>query len=83
MRFKKFIYSVLLILFILVLVADLGLWFLVPEAVAAEETDSTSFTAPEGMTLPEGMSFPEGMTFPTDGTMPDGVTPPEGGSFRG
>lgn len=81
MRFKKFIYSVLLILFILVLVADLGLWFLVQEAVAAEETDSTSFTAPEGMTLPEGMSFPEGMTFPTDGTMPDGVTPPEGGSF--
>ena len=70
MRFKKFIYSVLLLLFTLVLLADLGLWFLVPEAGAAtEETTSTSFTAPEGMTLPDGMSFPDGVTFPTDGTL--------------
>ena len=96
MRFKKFIYSVLLLLFTLVLIADLGLWFLVPEAGAeTQETSGASFTAPEGMTFPGGGSLPEGMTFPTDGTvpegmtfpsnsdgtLPEGMTVPDGGSF--
>ena len=83
MRFKKFLYSVLLLLFVLVLIADLGLWFLVPDAQAASETG----TLPAGMNLPEGVTLPEGMTFPSDGsfpegmTRPEGVTVPEGGSF--
>ena len=38
MRFKRFVYSVLLVLFCLVLAADLALWFLTPEATAAAGT---------------------------------------------
>ena len=49
MRFKKFLYSVLLLLLVLVLIADLGLWFLVPDA------QDTAF---EASSLPEGMTFP-------------------------
>ena len=38
MRAKRFFYSLLLILFSLVLAADLGLWFLVPDAAEAAES---------------------------------------------
>ena len=88
MRFKKFLYSVLLFLFILALIADLGLWFLVPDAQTSAETG----TLPEGMTLPEGVTLPEGMTFPEGATVPEGGFPgsfpgsgsfPEGATFPG
>ncbi len=77
MSIKRFFYSLLLILFTLALLADLGLWFLVPEESAAEETGAFAFTAPEGMSLPEGV------TVPSEGSLPEGVTLPEGGSFSG
>ncbi len=50
MRFKRFIYSVLLILFSLILAADLAIWFLVPEAASVSAPDSSSF--PQSMTFP-------------------------------
>ena len=89
MRFKRFIYSILLILFTLVLLGDLGLWFLVPDAENAAEGDTdVSFTPPAGMTfpteggcLPEGVSLPEGMTLPEGGSFLEGMTLPEGSSF--
>ena len=82
MRAKRFFYSLLLVLFSLVLVADLGLWFLVPDAAAASEGETGfSFTPPEGMSFPEGVTPPEGGSFPEGMTLPDGMTPPEGGSF--
>ena len=86
MRFKRFIYSLLLVLFALVLLADLGLWFLVPETEAADgENGGFSFTPPEG--FPEGMSLPEGVTlpegFPEGMTLPEGMSLPEGGTFPG
>lgn len=83
MRFKRFIYSLLLILFILILVADLGLWFLVPSGSSASVSESVSLpegvTMPDGMDLPEGMSLPEGMTFPDGGSFPSGGSGSEGG----
>ncbi len=82
MRAKRFFYSLLLILFSLVLVADLGLWFLVPDgAEAAEGGTGFSFTPPEGMSFPEGMTPPEGGSVPEGMSFPEGVTAPEGGSF--
>ena len=53
MKAKRFFYSVLLILFSLVLLADLGLWFLVPEAAAVTDSEPE-----EAFPLPEGMTFP-------------------------
>ena len=47
MRFKRFVYSVLLVLFCLVLAADLALWFLTPEPTAAAGTG-----LPESVTVP-------------------------------
>ena len=62
--------------------ADLGLWFLVPDAAeAAESGTGFSFTPPEGMSFPEGMTPPEDGSFPEGMSFPEGVTPPENGSF--
>ena len=83
MSVKRFFYSLLLILFTLALLADLGLWFLVPEESAAEETGAFAFTAPEGMSLPEGVTVPSEGSLPEGMTLPEGVTLPEGGSFSG
>lgn len=80
MRFKRFLYSVLLLLFVLVLIADLGLWFLVPDAQDAAAFEAGSL--PEGMSLPEGVTLPEGMTFPSDGSLPEGMTFPDLGEGR-
>ena len=58
MRVKKFFYTVLLILFILILAADIGVWFLLPgetEALSADDPDLS-------IALPEGVSMPEGKT---------------------
>ncbi len=86
MRFKRFLYSVLLLLFTLTLLADLGLWFLVPDGAAETGEDAgTAFVPPAGVSfptdgsLPEGMTLPEGMSFPTDGSLPEGVTRPGSG----
>ena len=82
MRFKRFIYSVLLVLFSLVLAADLAIWFLVPDAsAAAGEQSGPSFSMPEGMSFPSGDSFPEGMSLPDGMSLPEGFSAPEGGSF--
>lgn len=66
MRVKRFFYSLLLILFCLVLAVDVAVWRWTPDAKTDAETDTGfSFAPPEGMTRPEGSgSFPEGMTFP-------------------
>ena len=80
MRFKRFLYSVLLLLFVLVLIADLGLWFLVPDAQDAAAFEAGSL--PEGMSLPEGVTLPEGMTFPSDDSLPEGMTFPDLGEGR-
>ena len=75
MKAKRFFYSVLLILFSLVLLADLGLWFLVPEAEAASANGPKgAFALPEGMTAPEGNSFPESASFPGSGERGDGTS---------
>ena len=94
MRLKRFIYSVLLILFSLVLVADLAVWFLVPEVATVSEPEiSGSFpqgmsfpsdgSFPSGDSLPEGMSFPEGMSLPEGFSAPEGISFPEGMTFPG
>ena len=76
MKAKRAIYSILLILFSLILAADLAVWFLVSDGSAAtDKGGSFSFTPPEGVTLPDGMSFPQ------DGSFPEGMTPPEGMTF--
>ena len=91
MRVKKFFYSVLLILFIIILAADLAVWFLLPgeaEALSAGES-GFSFALPEGMSMPEDVTPPTGsgssgssFTLPEGLSMPEGMTPPtEGGSF--
>ena len=96
MRFKRFIYSVLLILFSIILAADLAIWFLVPEAASVSAPDSSSFpqgmtfpsagsfpsgdSLPEGVTLPEGMSLPEGFSAPEGMSFPEGMTFPGSGS---
>ena len=76
MRFKRFIYSVLLILFSLILAADLAIWFLVPEAASVSAPDSSSF--PQGMTFPSGGSFPSGDSLPEGVTLPEVMSLPEG-----
>lgn len=66
MRVKRFFYSLLLVLFCLVLAVDVAVWRWTPDAKTDAETDTGfSFAPPEGMTRPEGSgSFPEGTTFP-------------------
>ena len=90
MKAKRAIYTILLILFSLVLVADAALWFLVSDGQTVSESETGfSFTPSEGMTfpsegtLPEGMTFPGDGTFPSGGTLPEGMTRPESGSFPG
>ena len=74
MKVKRAIYSILLILFSLLLAADLVVWFLVsdPSAEAAGQ-ESFPFASSEGMTLPEGVTLPEGATFPGRGTESEGT----------
>ncbi len=61
MKVKKTIYTILLILFSLVLIADLGLWFLVPDGTAASEPEEGfSFTPSEGVNVADAGEGPEG-----------------------
>ena len=61
MKVKKAIYTILLILFSLVLIADLGLWFLVPDGTAAAEPEAGfTFTPPEGVNVADAGEGPEG-----------------------
>ena len=84
MKVKRAIYSILLILFSLLLAADLVVWFLVPDPSAeAAGQESFPFASSEGMTLPEGVTLPEGMTRPESGGPPEGMTLPEGATFPG
>ena len=84
MKVKRAIYSILLILFSLLLAADLVVWFLVsdPSAEAAGQ-ESFPFASSEGMPLSEGVTLPEGMTRPESGGPPEGMTLPEGATFPG
>ena len=85
MRFKRFIYSVLLILFVLVVLGDLGLWFLVPEAQTLREDADAPFATWEGKGLPEDADFagdgsrPEGAAAGKDGGLPRERTTSDGG----
>lgn len=83
MRVKRFFYSLLLILFCLVLAVDVAVWRLTPDAKTDAETDTGfSFAPPEGMTLPEGVTLPEDMTPPKGMTRPEGSGSfPEGMTF--
>lgn len=59
MKAKRAIYSILLILFSLLLAADLVVWFLASDPSAeAVGKESFPFASSEGMTLPEGATFP-------------------------
>ena len=61
MKVKRAIYTILLILFSLVLIADLGLWFLVPDGTAAAEPEAGfTFTPPEGVNAADAGEGPEG-----------------------
>ena len=68
MRFKKFLYSVLLLLLVLVLIADLGLWFLVPDA---QDTAFEASSLPEGMTFPGSREERKGSERPSRPSRPD------------
>ena len=84
MKAKRAIYSILLILFSLLLAADLVVWFLASDPSAeAVGQESFPFASSEGMTLPEGVTLPEGMTRPESGGPPEGMTLPEGATFPG
>jgi multidrug efflux pump subunit AcrA (membrane-fusion protein) len=79
MRAKRFFYSILLILFSLILAVDLAVWFLVPDDATVSKTETgVSFTPPEGAGLPEGITLPEGMSRPEGSGLPEGITLPEG-----
>ena len=85
MKAKKVIYSILLILFILALIADLAVWFFVPDTAASaiEASSGTagpssdSFSLPDGMSVPEGFSFSEGSDS-SEGSSAGGTSMPEG-----
>ena len=61
MRVKRFFYSLLLVLFCLVLAVDVAVWRWTPDAKTDAETDAGfSFTPPEGMTFPGAEGGSEG-----------------------
>ena len=97
MKAKKVIYSILLVLFSLILIADLGVWFFIPDtksSVSEADTAAPEFSVPDGMTLSEDVSIPEstdadenssagGMTMPEGMTLPEGADASEGSSAGG
>ncbi len=76
---KKRIYLIGIIIFTLVIVADLAIYLMAPNP----SFGGGSFRGemPEGFEMPEGDEMPEGFEMPENGEMPEGFERPQGGEM--
>lgn len=75
MKVKKILYSILLALFCLILIADLAVWFFVPDpgvsVPVAEKPRPDSLPFRDDADLPEGMNIPMEFSFSEETGVPD------------
>ena len=76
MKAKKVLYSILLAIFCLILIADLAVWFFVPDpsmsVSAAKENRQDSLSFPDNADMPKSMNAPMEFSFSEETGAPDG-----------